>query len=396
MFKNSDNIMNLHEYQAKKILQEYRLPIHDYRVVSRLSEVYAALEALNVTQAMVKAQIHSGGRGKVGGVKKADSCMEIFQEISRMLGREFITKQTGHSGLICQKVLITGVAQIVKEYYLGLIIDRTSGLPLLMLSAEGGMDIEETSSHRPEAIFRAHISLDGEIAEEVLEKIGDDFHWNEGERKEGFILIKTLCRVFVEKDATTLEINPLIQDEKGSFWILDAKIIVDDNALFRQPEIAAMYDYSQQNEQEAMAHDLGLSYIGLDGNIACVVNGAGLAMATMDLIQLHGGQPANFLDIGGNANVQQMTQSLALVFSDTRVRSVLVNIFGGIVQCDLVAESIIAALQDRTVRVPIIVRLEGTRVKQGKLLLQNSSHALVTADDLTDAAKKAVEYANSC
>ena len=380
--------MNIHEYQAKTLLRLYNIPIQDFRVVSRPEDIDEAIDALGVTEAVVKVQVHAGGRGKAGGVKLARGREEIRSKAEAMLGMRLVTKQTGADGIICHQVMISELANIAKEYYVGIVVDRTRALPLLMVSPEGGMEIEEAS---PEAILSVHFSLDGTVHPGDLARIHAHMKWPE---EEGEQLIQQLCKMFVETDGNLLEINPLIEDPEGHLWALDAKFAVDDNALFRQPEIKAMYDPSQTSAQEAIAHDLDLAYIALDGNIGCMVNGAGLAMATMDLIKHHGGRPANFLDVGGGSNKEKVAKSFSLILSDPNVRAILVNIFGGIMKCDVIAEGIIEAARALEIKVPLVVRLEGTNVEKGKEMLRNSGLAIIAADDLTDAAKKVVAHAH--
>lgn len=382
--------MNVHEFQAKHILREYGIPMQDYRVVSREEDIEEEIDSLGVTEAVVKVQVHAGGRGKAGGVKIAKSRGAIIERVSEMLGMKLVTKQTGKEGIICHQVMIAELADIAKEYYIGLLVDREKGLPLIMISPEGGMDIEEVAEKFPEKIYKVHFSIDGTIEKEKVDKIIKFMDWNGKTADQGRILIDSLCKAFIEKDGSILEINPLIEDPEGNLFALDAKFAVDDNALFRQKEIAEMYDPTQSTPQEAIAHDMDLAYIALEGNIGCMVNGAGLAMATMDLIKLHGGQPANFLDVGGGADKEKVAKSFALILSDSNVQAILVNIFGGIMRCDVIAEGIIAAAKEIDLDVPLVVRLEGTNVEKGKKLLRDSGLKIITAEDLTDAAKKVV------
>ena len=387
--------MNVHEYQAKHILSKYHIPCQDFRIVSKVEDIEEAIDSLDVTEAVIKVQVHAGGRGKAGGVKIAKTREEIKQRVKELLGMKIVTKQTGVEGIICHKVMISELADIAKEYYVGLLVDRSEAKPLLMVSPEGGTEIEEIAEKSPHKILKVHFQIDGTIDEKALEDVCRFMNWTEATGKEGKKLIRNLCRAFVENDGAILEINPLIEDREGHLWALDAKFAIDDNALFRRPEIKEMYDPSQVTPAEAVAHEMELAYIALDGTIGCKVNGAGLAMATMDLIKYHGGAPANFLDVGGGANKEKVAKSFGLILSDPNVRAILVNIFGGIMRCDVIAEGIIAAAKELHIKVPLVVRLEGTNVEKGKELLKKSGLSIIAADDLTDAAKKVVAHANS-
>lgn len=388
--------MNIHEYQAKHILRGYQVPCQDFRVIERMEDIDEAIDSLKVTEAVVKVQVHAGGRGKAGGVKIAKTREAIKRLAEEMLGMKVITKQTGSEGVICHKVMISELADIAKEYYLGIIIDRSQALPLLMVSPDGGVEIEEVAEKHPERILKIHFPIDGNMSEGNLQSICRFMDWSGKTADEGKKLIQNLCKAFVENDCMILEINPLIEDKEGSLWALDAKLVIDDNALFRRPELKEMYDPSQSTPEEAIAHEMDLAYIALDGNIGCMVNGAGLAMATMDLIKHHGGTPANFLDVGGGANKEKVSKSFGLILGDSNVKAILVNIFGGIMRCDVIAEGIIEAAKELHIKVPLVVRLEGTNVEQGKELLRKSKLKIIAADDLTDAAKKVVMHANSC
>lgn len=383
--------LNVHEFQAKEILKKYQIPCHDFRIISKIEDIDQAIDSLGVTEAVIKVQVHAGGRGKAGGVKIGKSVSEIKKIASELLGMTVVTKQTGEQGIICHKVMIAELAEISTEYYLGIIVDRSQAKPLLMISPEGGMDIEEVAEKFPDKILKKTFSLDGKIAKDSLLEICNFMKWDDKTAEQGCEFIRNLCKAFVETDASTIEINPLIEDSKGDLWALDAKFIVDDNALFRQKAIAEMYDPSQMSSQEAVAHDMDLAYIALEGNIGCMVNGAGLAMATMDLIKHHGAAPANFLDVGGGATKEKVAKSFGLILSDPNVKAILVNIFGGIMRCDVIAEGIVAACKEMDIKVPLIVRLEGTNVEKGKKLLESSGLKIITADHLTDAAQKVVK-----
>jgi succinyl-CoA synthetase beta subunit len=387
--------MNIHEYQAKELLRKYNIPIQDFRVVSKPEDIEQAIDSMGVTEAVVKVQVHAGGRGKAGGVKIAKTVGEIVEKTKMLIGMKLVTKQTGPEGIICHKVMISELAQISKEYYVGLLVDRAAAKPLIMVSPEGGTEIEEIAEKQPEKILKIHFSIDGSIHESALDHISDFMSWDGETRRQGHDIIKNLCKAFVDLDGALLEINPLVEDSEGNLSALDAKFAVDDNALIRQPAIKQMYDPSQVTAQEAIAHELDLAYIALDGNIGCMVNGAGLAMATMDLIQYHGGKAANFLDVGGSADKEKVAKSFQLILSDKNVSAILVNIFGGIMRCDIIAEGIISAAKELHIKVPLVVRLEGTNVEKGKELLKKTGLKIIAAEDLTDAAKKVVEHANS-
>jgi len=383
--------VNIHEYQAKELLKKAGIPVHAFRVISRKEDIDHAMDSLGVTEAVIKVQVHAGGRGKAGGVKIGKTRAEIKHKAEALLGMKLVTKQTGPEGIICHQVMIAELAEIAKEYYLGVVIDREHAKPLLMVSPEGGMEIEEVAERNPNAILKVYLGLDGHIHDADLEKVIHFMKWSGKTAELGKSFVKTICKMFVENDGNMLEINPLIEDPEGKLWALDAKFAIDDNALFRHPHIAAMYDPSQGSPQEAIAHGMELAYIALEGNIGCMVNGAGLAMATMDLIKYHGGSPANFLDVGGGADKEKVAKSFSLILSDHNVKAILVNIFGGIMRCDVIAEGIIAAAKELHLKVPLVVRLEGTNVEEGKKLLKHSGLKIISADDLTDAAKKVVK-----
>jgi succinyl-CoA synthetase beta subunit len=382
--------MNIHEYQAKEILKRYGLAIHKFVVVDNKKDIDRAIEQLGVSSAVVKVQVHAGGRGKAGGVKVALSKDEIKKYVSNMLGMKLITKQTGDQGIICHKVMIAELADIDKEYYFGIVIDRDSGSPMIMCSQEGGMDIEEVAESHPEKILKTKLTPSGEISDKQVEAIAHFMGWEGKTKNQGKKMVVSMVQAFMEIDGSILEINPLIKDPNGDLFLLDAKISIDDNALYRQRDIALMYDPSQESEAEAKAHELNLAYIAMDGNIGCMVNGAGLAMATMDIIGEKGGSAANFLDVGGSATKDKVVESFKLILSDPKVKGILVNIFGGIMRCDIIAEGVVAAVKEVKLKVPLVVRLEGTNVDLGKKILEHSGLKLTTAIDLGDAAEKIV------
>ncbi|OGN62294.1 MAG: succinate--CoA ligase subunit beta [Chlamydiae bacterium RIFCSPHIGHO2_12_FULL_49_11] len=383
--------MHIHEYQAKGLLSRAGIAVHDFRIVEKVEDAPALLEDLGITEAVVKVQIHAGGRGKAGGVKIGTSRESVLQLVREMMGMKIVTKQTGSEGVIVHRVMISELADIRREYYVSMVVDRREGKPMFMISPEGGVEIEEVAALHPEKIFKVHTSIRGTVKEGDLERLAEFMGWiDEVQKEEGKELFRNLACAFVQNECTLLEINPLIEDGEGHLWALDAKMTIDDNALFRHPNLKEMYDPTQETEQEAIAHELDIAYIGLDGNIGCMVNGAGLAMATMDLIKYHGGAPANFLDVGGSASKDKVKASFALILSDPKVKAILVNIFGGIMKCDIIAEGIILAAREMEIRVPVVVRLEGTNVEEGKGLLRASGLAIIAADDLTEAAEKVV------
>ncbi len=382
--------MNIHEFQAKEILKRYGLPVHDFVVVSDRKEIKETITKFGKTKAVVKVQVHAGGRGKAGGVKVAMTLDEIGTHVSNLLGMKIVTKQTGTSGIICHQVMIADLADIEKEYYFGIIIDREHGCPLIMSSQEGGMEIEEVAEATPEKILKTPLSVNGEITDSQVDEIVDFMGWAGKTAVQGEKIVKDMVRAFMEIDASILEINPLIKDPKGNLYLLDAKISVDENALYRQKEIADMYDPTQESKAEQRAHELNLAYVAMEGNIGCMVNGAGLAMATMDIIKAMGGEPANFLDVGGSANKEKVVESFKIILSDPKVKGILVNIFGGIMKCDIIAEGVVAAVKEIKLKVPLVVRLEGTNVEEGKKILNESGLKVISASDLKEAATKIV------
>jgi succinyl-CoA synthetase beta subunit len=355
-----------------------------------LGEVEQLIKELSLTQAVLKIQVHAGGRGKGGGVKFAKNKEEILSFAKQLIGMKFVNNQTGPEGVIAYKILISPPLEIKKEYYLGAAIDRESAQAILIASPEGGMDIEEIAHKHPEKILKLPIELTGDVKPFRLIRLMNFMGWKGEQAKIGTKIAKGVAKAFIQTDASLLEINPLVEDTKGDLWALDAKLSIDDNALFRQPEIAAFYDPSQLSKTEADAKAFDLAYVAMDGNIGCMVNGAGLAMATMDLIYRYGGKPANFLDVGGGASKEKVAEGFKIILEDPNVKAILVNIFGGIMNCAVLAEGIIAAMQECDIRVPLIVRMEGTNVGEGKRLLKESNLKIITADTLADAAEKSV------
>ncbi|MEX0961941.1 MAG: ADP-forming succinate--CoA ligase subunit beta [Simkaniaceae bacterium] len=383
--------MNTHEYQAKEILRQYNIPVPDFKVVRDLNEVEAALKELNLNEAIVKIQVHAGGRGKAGGVKYCKSVSEIKLAAKELLGFKLVNNQTGAAGNISKVILLTRPVDIEKEYYLGAVIDRENGRATLIASPEGGVEIEEVAAKTPEKILTLPIALDGKLKPYQLYTFTKFMGWEGEKAKSGAQIASAVAKAFIESDGSLLEINPLVEDTEGKLWAVDAKLSIDENALFRQEKIARCYDPSQitQSEAEAIEHDL--AYIGLKGEIGCMVNGAGLAMATMDIIQYYGASPANFLDVGGSATKEKVAEGFKIILSDPDVKAILVNIFGGIMNCRTIAEGVISAVQELHLHVPLIVRLEGTNVDEGKRLLKESNLEIIAAEDLNDAAQKAVK-----
>jgi succinyl-CoA synthetase beta subunit len=382
--------MNIHEYQAKALLKTYGAPVADGRVAATPQEAAAHAQALGGESFVVKAQIHAGGRGKGGGIKLVKTLQELHAEADRMLGKPLVTPQTGPKGRLVRRVYVVKDATIARELYLSLLVDRVSGRVAFVASTEGGVNIEEVAAHTPEKIATLTVdpatgisAFHGRVIAAALKLEGDL-------AKQCTALIKALHKLFVDKDASLIEINPLIVTKEGNLLCLDAKIGFDDNALFRHADIAELRDIHEEDPAEVEASKHDLSYVKLDGSIGCMVNGAGLAMATMDIIKLYGGEPANFLDVGGGATKERVTEAFKIILSDPYVKGVLVNIFGGIMRCDIIAEGIIAAARETNIAVPLVVRLEGTNVARGKELLAQSGLAIIPADDLDDAAKKAV------
>jgi succinyl-CoA synthetase beta subunit len=382
--------MNLHEYQAKQIFAQYGMPVPKNTVVDSVDKVAAALKTLPPGACVVKAQVHAGGRGKAGGVRLVKTAAEAEQAVKQLLGTRLVTYQTGADGQPVNQVLIEETCDIARELYLGAVIDRASRRVVIMASTEGGMEIEKVAAETPEKILKTKIhpvtGLQPYQARELGFALG-----LEGEQMKQFTkLLAGLANMFIEKDLSLVEVNPLVVTQAGDLLCLDGKINVDDNALFRQKQLLDMRDESQEDARENLARQWDLNYIALDGDIGCMVNGAGLAMATMDLIKLCGGEPANFLDVGGGATKERVSEAFKIILSDDNVKGVLVNIFGGIVRCDLIAEGIIGAVAEVKVKVPVVVRLEGNNAELGSQLLRDSGLNLIAANDLTDAAEKIV------
>ena len=386
-------IMNLHEYQSKELFADFGIPVPRGILATTAAEAENAARELGGELWVVKAQVHAGGRGQAGGVKLSRSAEEAGQNTAGMLGRQLVTNQSGPDGLPVNVVYVEEGSKIARELYLSVLVDRDLGLVTFIASAAGGMDIEQVAADTPEQIITVAIDPLAGVQDAQIAELSAGLSLDERQNEQFADLIGRLYKLFVECDASLVEVNPLVITEGGDVLALDAKINVEDNALFRQQQLLKLRDRSQEDEheREAAAHDL--NYVSLDGDIACMVNGAGLAMATMDLIKLHGGEPANFLDVGGGATSDRVSEAFKLILSNDNVAAILVNIFGGIVRCDLIAEGIITAVREVGVKVPVIVRLEGTNVMRGRQLLAASGLDIIAADDLTAAAQKAVSAA---
>lgn len=386
--------MNLHEYQAKDLFREYGIPTLPGAVGVSVTAAREAASRLGGENGwVVKAQVHAGGRGKAGGVKRANTLDEVAARADAMLGKPLVTKQTDARGLPVTVVLIEPQCKIRQEFYLSAVIDRSKQRVTLMGSAAGGMDIEEVAATSPEKLIKVDVNPALGVLPFQARLLGFGMGMALDQVNKLWPIVSGLYRLFVERDASLVEINPLILTESGELLALDAKINIDDNALYRQPALAALRDVSQEDARELEAQAHSLNYVSLDGTIGCMVNGAGLAMATMDLIKLHGGVPANFLDVGGGTTKERVAAAFKLILSDPKVKAVLVNIFGGIVRCDLIAEGLIDAVREVHVDIPVIVRLEGTNAEVGRGMLASSGLALTTAESLTEAAQKAVRAA---
>lgn len=382
--------MNTHEYQAKNVLSNYGVPIPRFVVVSSLQELKKTIIDLELEQAIIKVQIHAGGRGKAGGVKFARSREEIIDFGKEMFGMKIINNQTGPAGIIAHKLLISDPVKIKKEYYLGAVIDRQKAMAVLIASPEGGVEIEKVAAESPNKVITLPIQNNGAVRRFHLVRLAKFMGWQGDLAEKGIKVASALAKAFIETDATLLEINPLVETDEGEIVAIDVKLSVDENALFRQKEIAAFYDPTQLPIYEVEARKYDLAYVALDGQIGCMVNGAGLAMATMDIIHYYGGSPANFLDVGGGASKEKVAEGFKLILSDPNVEAILVNIFGGIMNCITLAAGIIAAASELQVDVPLIVRMEGTQVEQGKKLFQDSGLNIRIADSLDEAARQVV------
>ena len=385
--------MNLHEYQAKQLFREYGLPVSNGFAVDTAEQAAVATEKIGGSRWVVKAQVHAGGRGKAGGVQLVDSGKEAKAFADKWLGQNLVTYQTDANGQPVNKILVEECVSIERELYLGAVIDRTTRRIVFMASTEGGVEIEKVASETPEKILKATIDpLTGPLTYQGR-NLAFELGLSGAQIKQFSALFLGLSKLFIDLDLSLLEINPLVITSEGDLNCLDGKINVDGNALFRQPKLESMQDSSQEDEREARAAEWDLNYVALDGNIGCMVNGAGLAMGTMDIVQLYGGKPANFLDVGGAASKERVTEAFKIILSDKKVSAVLVNIFGGIVRCDLIAEGVIGAVNEVGVSVPVVVRLEGNNAELGREVLDKSGLNILAASSLSDAAEKAVSAA---
>ena len=393
--------MNIHEYQAKQILSDFGAPIAKGVAVTALEDAEAAVKSLGGSVWVVKSQIHAGGRGKgkfkelpedsKGGVRVCFSAEEAFLNIREMFGKTLITHQTGAAGKEVNRLYIEAGADIERELYLSVLVDRGTSHTSFVVSQEGGMDIEAVAEKTPDKISTIAIKGEAGCTDKDAERIATSLGLEGEAHKDGIALFKNLYRAFTEKDMSLLEINPLVVTKDNRLQVLDAKVSFDDNALFRHPELLELRDLSEEDSKEIEASEYDLSYVALDGDIGCMVNGAGLAMATMDIIKLYGGEPANFLDVGGGASTEKVTAAFKIITADPNVKGILVNIFGGIMRCDVIAEGVVEAAKQVGLKVPLVVRLEGTRVEEGKAILSKSGLNLIPANDLDDAAQKIVK-----
>ncbi len=383
--------MNIHEYQAKNLLKEFGAPTPKGIVILKIDEVEKKIKALNSQNLVVKAQIHAGGRGKAGGIKIVKSKDELQKECSKMLGKILITHQTGPDGKKVQRLYIEEVSEIKKEFYLSCLVDRNSSKIAFISSIEGGVDIEKIAKENPKKISTVKFDICEKISEKAFLDIIEVFKFDDDQKKQARKIIDAIYNIIIKKDASLVEINPLIINKSNKLSCLDAKINFDDNALFRNPEILKLRDLNEEDSTEIEASKHGLSYIKLDGSIGCMVNGAGLAMATMDIIKLYGKEPANFLDVGGGASKEKVTAAFKIILSDKNVKGILINIFGGIMRCDVLAKGVVEAVKETKLSVPLVVRLAGTNFQEGKKILNESNIKILSADDLKDAAKKIVE-----
>jgi succinyl-CoA synthetase beta subunit len=383
--------MNIHEFQAKQVLGRFGVPVPKGQPASTPDEAAAAFRALGQPKAVIKAQIHAGGRGKAGGVKLISSADEAREFAARLLGKPLVTHQTGPEGRVVRRVYVEEASQVARELYLGMVVDRKAAAVAVIASTEGGMEIEEVAAKTPEKILTDPIDPLVGMAPFQARKIAFALGLKDKQVGQFATLLAALYRAFVETDASLIEINPLVVTADGRVICLDAKISFDDNGLFRHPDIRELRDSNEEDPAETEAAKYDLSYVHLDGNIGCMVNGAGLAMATMDIVKYYGAEPANFLDVGGGANAQKIAAAFRILLSDARVKAVLINVFGGIMQCDVLARGVVDAAREVKLSVPLVVRMEGTNVKEGKQILAESGIKVIAANDMADAARRVVE-----
>ena len=384
--------MNIHEYQAKEILKEFGAPVSKGIVIFNLDELEKKISQLKSKEYVLKAQIHAGGRGKAGGVKLTKNLSDLINESKKMMGKILVTHQTGPEGKQVKRLYIEEASNISKEFYLSCLVDRESSKIAFISSTEGGMDIEKVAQETPDKIITNKIDLnESGPNDDEIEKIISVFRLSEKQKKTAYKLIKSLYEIIISKDASLIEINPLILNKSDDLICLDAKMNFDDNAIFRRPEIYELRDLNEEDPTEIEASKHDLAYIKLNGSIGCMVNGAGLAMATMDIIKLYGKEPANFLDVGGGASKEKVAAAFKLILSDKNVKGILINIFGGIMRCDVLAQGVVDAAKEINLKAPLVVRLAGTNFKEGKAILDKSNLKILSASDLNDAAKKIVE-----
>ncbi len=383
--------MNIHEYQAKNILKEFGAPVPKGIVINNLEEIEKKVKDLNLNNLVIKAQIHAGGRGKAGGIKIVSNNKDLINECTKMFGKNLVTHQTGPEGKIVHKIYIEEKSQIKEEFYLSCLVDRATSKIAFISSREGGVNIEEIAKQKPEKIITTKFDLEKNIAEKDFKNIIKIFNFSETQKKQARKIVNSIFNILIKKDANLIEINPLIITNSNELCCLDAKINFDDNALFRQQEIMKLRDFNEENSVEIEASKNQLSYIKLKGSIGCMVNGAGLAMATMDIIKLHGEEPANFLDVGGGASKEKVAAGFKIILSDKNVKGILINIFGGIMRCDVLAKGVVEAVKEIKLKVPLVVRLAGTNYEEGKKILKNSNLKILSATDLNDAAEKIVK-----
>ena len=383
--------MNIHEHQAKEILKKFGAPVPNGVVIFDFKEISNKIKKLKSDNYVLKAQIHAGGRGKAGGIKLVKNFEDLKKEAKKMFGKNLVTPQTGPSGRKVRRLYLEETCSIKKEFYLSCLIDRSSSKIAFISSAQGGMDIEKIAKNNPKKIFTVNMNLSNSVTDEVVKKIIKPFDLPEKSKKQASDIIKSIYKVLVDKDASLIEINPLILNQDDKLLCLDAKINFDDNALYRHPDILSLKDLNEEDPIETEASKHGLSYIKLDGKIGCMVNGAGLAMATMDIIKLYGSEPANFLDVGGGASKEKVSAAFKIIMSDKNVKGILINIFGGIMRCDVLAQGVVDAVKEINLSVPLVVRLAGTNVELGKEILKKSNLKIISANNLAEAAKKIIE-----
>jgi succinyl-CoA synthetase beta subunit len=383
--------MNIHEHQAKGILKKFGASVPEGVYALTVEELLEKVKKLNTSKYVLKAQIHAGGRGKAGGVKILDNIEDLESEARKLLGKTLVTHQTGPEGREVKRLYVEESSNIDKEFYLSCLVDRASSKIAFISSDQGGMDIEEVAAKTPEKIITTKVELEEEISNKDCENILKIFNLNDEAKSEAIKLLKSIYKMFIGTDANMVEINPLILTKENKIMCLDAKVNFDDNALFRHPEITELRDLNEEDPAEIEASKHDLAYIKLDGSIGCMVNGAGLAMATMDIIKLYGSEPANFLDVGGGASKEKVSAAFKIILSDKNVKGILINIFGGIMRCDVLAQGVVDAAKEMKINVPLVVRLAGTNFKEGKEILDNSGLKLISAENLDDAAKKIVE-----